>query len=293
MAYQLRVAGIGGILSLTALCALLLSGCNLGGTSAAVPKDESVYDRVIRTGVIRAAYISYPPACMKHAQTGEMSGIFVETLEKAAKNLGLKVDWTNEVGWSAQIEGLQRDQYDIVGSPVWANPNRGKLTTLSKPLYYSGIGIYVRKNESRFSDWRQINSPSVRIATIDGETGDLIARTQFSNAKRLSSPQDTNLSLKFLDITGNKADVFFTEPYFAYKFLESNRGTIKNIASDNPIRTLGNCYMFKKGEPEFKQMLDVALEDLLNSGYVDQLLDKYEPAKNTYYRVAQPYRIVK
>ena len=47
-------------------------------------------------------------------------------------------------------------------------------------------------------DWSKINSPDVRIATIDGETGDLIARTQFPNAKRVSLPQLTDISQLFL-----------------------------------------------------------------------------------------------
>jgi len=48
--------------------------------------------------------------------------------------------------------------------------------------------------------------------------------------------------------------------------------------------------MFKRGETEMKQMLDVAIEDLLNSGYVDELLNKYEGTANAFYRVARPYR---
>lgn len=273
---------------------LFISGCTGGGI--AQQKQESVYDRVIAAKKIRAAYLSYPPACIKDTKTGKLSGIFIETLEKAADNLGLSLEWTEEVGWGSQIEGLNTDRYDIVGSPVWANPNRGKLTTLSIPLYYSGIGIYVRKDEDRFrfaKDWGVLNDEKVRIATIDGETGDLIARTQFPRAQRVSSTQTTDISQKFLDITGNKADLFFAEPYFAYKFLESNPNTIKNIAAESPIRTLGNCYMFKRDQFELKHMIDVALEDLINSGFVDQLLDKYEPAPNTFYRVSKPYRIIK
>jgi polar amino acid transport system substrate-binding protein len=287
------IARLAGLVTLLFVIAAALSGCT-GPTTGGKASGASVYDRVIKSGTIRAAYLDYPPACMKDTKTGKLTGVFVETLEKAADNLGLKVEWTEEVGWGSQIEGLQTDRYDIVGSPVWANPNRGKLTTMSKPAYYSGIGIYVRKNDNRFdNDFSKINSPNVRIATIDGETGDLIARTQFPQAQRVSSPQTTEISQKFLDITGNKADVFFAEPYFGYKFLQTNPNSIKNIAAEKPIRVLGNCYMFKRGEFEFKHMLDVALEDLQNSGYVDGLLDKYEPAKNTFYRVALPYRIVK
>lgn len=220
-----------------------------------------------------------------------MSGIFVETLEKAAENLGLKVQWTEEVGWGAQIEGLEANRYDIVGSPVWANPTRGKLTTLSAPVYYSGIGVYVRADDDRFDNGLSgINSPNVRIGTIDGETGDLIARTQFPQARRVSLPQTADISELFLQITTNKADVIFAEPYFGHQFLQSNPNSVRNVAAARPIKVLGNVYMFRKGEEQLKQMLDVAIEDLINSGFVDQLLAKYEPAPGTFYRVAYPYR---
>lgn len=268
-------------------------GCKEGDGTGVAAK-ETVYERIMRTGKIRAAYITYPPAIVKDTATGELSGTFYETLEEVADNLELELDWTEEVGWGAQIEGLEADRYDIVGSPVWANPTRGKLTTMSRPIYYSGIGIYVRNGDARFDDdWRKINSPDVRIVTIDGETGDLIARTQFPEAKRVSLPQLTDISRLFLEVNTNKADVLFAEPYYGYKFLESNPDTVKNIAAERPIRVLGNCYMFKKGESQLKHMLDVAIEDLQNSEFVDHVIDKYEPAPNTFYRVTLPIRIVK
>lgn len=282
-----------GLLAIAPLAACSRAPSGDAPGAATVSAGGGVYERVMRTQTLRAGYITYPPALMRDS-SGKMTGIFVETLEKAAENLGLKVEWTEEVGWGSQIEGLESDRYDIIGSPVWANPTRGKLTTLSRPVYYSGIGVYVRQSEKRFStSLAAINDPKVRIATIDGETGDLIARTQFPKAQRVSLPQNADISQLFLEVSGNKADVLFAEPYYAYKFLESNPNSIKNIAADHPIRLLGNVYMVKKNEQQLKQALDVAIEDLLNSGYVDGLLDKYEPFKNTFYRVALPYRIAK
>ena len=280
------------ILLIAVFFVFLFPGCNTKGESDT--KQSTVYDRVIKSGKLRAAYITYPPALMKDTKTGKMSGIFVEALEKAAENMGLKVEWTEEVGWGSQIEGLQTDRYDIVGSPVWANPTRGKLTTLSVPIYFSGIGIYVRSNEKRFvGDWTKINSSEVKIGTIDGETGDLIARTDFPEAKRVSLPQLSDISQLLLEIVNKKSDLAFVEPYFAFEFLKTNKGTLKNIASDHPIRVLGNVYMMKKDEFQLKQALDIALQDLLNSGYIDKLVDKYEPEKGLFYRVAIPYRVAK
>lgn len=289
----------------TAFCILVLLTASILDTSctktdvtspqsaSAVEKPRSVYERVAAKKTLRAAYITYPPAVVRDSKTGKLTGTFVETLERAAENLGWKVEWTEEVGWGSQIEGLQADRYDIIGSPVWANPTRARLTTLSRPVYYSGIGIYVRAGDRRFArNSAAINEAKVRIATIDGETADLIARTQFPRAQRVSLPQLSDISEMFLQVTTGKADVAFAEPFFGVAFQKANPGSVANVAETTPIKTLGNCYMMKAGELQLKQALDVAIEDLQNSGFVDRVLDKYEPAPNTFYRVAQPYRVV-
>ena len=284
--FQMRL-----ILSLSLIVLASLASCRPApGDSATATKQENTYQRVVRTGVIRAAYLSYPPACMKDPKTGKLTGTFVEILEKIAENSGLKIEWTEEVGWGSQIEGLEAGRYDLVGSPVWANPTRGKLTTLSSPVYFSGIGIYVRSDDNRFdNDWTKINSPDARVVTIDGETGDLIARTQFPKAQRVSLPQLSDISQLFLEVSSKKADVLFAEPYFAKQYFKSNPANLKNIAAARPIRVLGNCYMAKKNEFQFKQLIDTALQDLLNSGYVTQVLAKYEGG-DTFYEVAKPYQ---
>ena len=274
--------------------AFLIAACEPNPSTVTAEKAASVYDRVMETQTLRAAYITYPPALMRDTETGEITGIFAEVLQKAADNIGLELIWTEEVGWGAQIEGLELDRYDIVGSPVWANPIRGTLTTLSDPVYYSGIGVWVRADDPRATnpDLSWINSPEVRIATVDGETGDLIARTVFPDAQRVSLPQLASISQKFLEVTSNKADVLFAEPYFALQFLESNPDSVVNAAAAAPIKVLGNVFMMKKNEGQMRQMIGVAVEDLLNSGFVDEVLDRYEPEPNTFYRVARPYRIV-
>lgn len=284
----------GRFFSLVFVFVFLLSGCT---PQAGGPKGESLYDRVINAGKIRVGYVVYPPGLIKDPNTGELSGIFYETLEAAGENLGIEIDWTEEVGWGSMIEGLQANRYDIIGSPVWANTSRAKIADFSTPLFYSGIGIYVRSDENRFGDnlaegagLAALNNPDIKISTIDGEMSSIIASSQFPEAETVSLTQLSDVSQLFLEVTQRKADVTFAEPFFAHEFLQNNPGTIKNIAQARPIRVFPNTMMFKRGEMEFKSMLNRALEEVINSGLVDEQLDKYEPFPGAFYRVAYPYR---
>lgn len=277
-------------LFLLPLLAVALTSCDKQTTAG--PQKTSLYDRVMKAGKIRAAYTLYQPGCLKD-ENGKLSGVFVETLEQAARNLNLTVEWTEEVGWETQIEGLNNDRYDMMGSSVWANPKRARLATLSIPLYFSPLYIYARKDDPKFNEklsLSALNSPDVRISTVDGGSGEVVAKEQFPKATRVGLPQMTDFGVSFMDVVHNKADIIIMEKFHAMKFLESNPDTIVNITPKTPLRVFGNCYEFKRGEVEFQNMLNVALTDLLTSGFVEQLLAKYEKYPDSQLRIAPPYR---
>ena len=273
-------------------CAVVLAASSQkAAETVSSPQHVSLYDRVMKSGKIRAAYTIYPPGCFKD-KNGKFRGVFVETLEEAAKNLGLAVEWTEEVSRGAQIEGLENDRYDIIGSAVWANPERAKLTTLSHPLYYSAFYIYARKDDPKFNEnirLAALDSPAVRIAMVAGSTAEAIAKAQFPNATRVTLPRRTDHGVSFVDVTNNEADIIIMEKSQAMKLLESIPGTIVNIKPSAPLRVIGNCYMFKRNELEFQNMLNSEINDLLTSGFVERQLEKYEKYPNSQLRIAPPY----
>jgi polar amino acid transport system substrate-binding protein len=277
-------------LIVVAIClSVLLSACT-SSSSVQTLKKESLYDRVVRTGKIRCAYVVYNPACLKDPNTGKLSGIGIDTLEMVAKKLGLTLEWVEEVGWGSMLEGLQTGRYDMIATTIWTNANRAKLVGFSKPLFYSPIFAYGRKGDNRFRNHLDlINSEKVKIATVDGETGQVIADADFPNAKRLSLPQMSDISQDLLNVATNKADVSFAEPCIAERYLRNNPGTIQNIDPDHPIRVFPNCWMFNRGEFEFKSMIDTVLDEVINSGALDKIIGKYEEGPNLIYKVALPY----
>src|ERR1044072_6971380 len=135
---------------------------------------RSLYERVLQTGVIKIGYTIYPPGVIK-GEDGRPRGIAVDVLNEVASRLNLKAEWAEEVGWATQIEGLDANRYDIIGTAVWPNPKRARLTTLSKPLFYTPLYLYARSNENRFPagfDLNELNKETVRISAIEGATAE-------------------------------------------------------------------------------------------------------------------------
>lgn len=280
-----------GKLGILALAACLIAGCQ---PQSATPKNQQVqtaYDRVIQTGTIRLGYVPYPPGLIKDPNTKKITGIFAEVLEEAAHNLDLKVEWTEEVGWGTMVEGLKANRYDMIGSPVWPLSQRAKLADFTVPVYYGGLAAYVKADDHRFDgNVALLNDPSVKIATIDGEVTDNIARYDFPKAQRVSQPQSTEIASLLKTVTSGRADVTFVEPFVALEFVKNNPNSLREPVPGRALCLYPNTYMLYRDQGHFKSMLDNAIMELVNNGFVDRVLDKYEPAKGAFYRRALPYR---
>lgn len=274
-----------------ALVIPLFAACQFAGVKP-VESAPSVYDRVMQQGKIRCGYVVYDPGCLKDPNSGRLSGIGVEALERVADKLGLKVEWTEEVGWGSMIEGLQTNRYDIIATPIWTNANRAKIVDFSTPLFFSPIYVYVKSGDKRLNakNLNSLNSAQFSIATVDGETAEIIAREDFPKAKTVSLPQLSDISQLLLTVSSGKADVAFSEPAVVAAFIKNNPQTIQIVATERPLRVFANCWMFRRGQMEFKNMLDTVLGQLANSGELDQIIGRYESTKGSLLRIALPYQ---
>lgn len=272
--------------------ALIVGGCSQGAQSekqAASSRPRS-YDRVVSTGVLRAGYLAYPPGSMKDPNTGKLTGVHIEALERAAAAMGLRVEWVEASGWGSIVEDVRTGRVDVIGSPVWANSTRGKFAAFTHPLFWSGICIYVRTDDHRF-DTRAgaINDPGIRIATIDGEMSDIVAKADYPNAQRVSLPQNSDNSVMLENVASGRADVVFVEPYIAQLYLRNHPNALRNITPTTPIRVFPNSMMVPIDDPALLSMLNIAIDELANSGVVDQLVRKYVPEAGAFYPNAKPY----
>ncbi len=235
---------------------------------------ESAYQRILRTGTIRCGYATWPPFMRKDPNTGELSGFNHDIFTEIGKELGLKIEWTEEVGFGNYIEGLNAGRYDVMCQTVWPDPGRFKKATITLPAHYHKVYVVVRADDHRFDDgFDKLNDPSFKAAAIEGDITETIARTDFPNATLDSLPQSADASQLFLDVASNKADATFVDYGFFKDYDKNNPGKLK--IAGKVLRVYGSVFSVKQGEMELKALLDDVIIALTNNGKLAAILKRY------------------
>ena len=287
MQVHFKLKTIAGYVSCASAILLLATGCT---SSVSNHQRETALNRVLKSGKIRCSYLVYSSYFRKNPNTGKMTGIFYDVMEEIGKDSGLQIDWVEEVGFQTIFPGLDTDRYDVFAAGLWPNTSRAKAASFTVPVNYSAITAWVRPDDHRFdNNLSLIDSPSIKIATIDGAMEDLIAKTSFPNATRVSLPELSPFVQNLLNVADKKADVTFAEPMVVAEFLKTNKNKLRQIGADKPIRIFGNCLAVKTGETELRDFLNVAILEIVQDGRVDKILKRYESSPNYFYPLARPY----
>lgn len=293
LVYNAQVKRLLAFAIVAVLGAVCLAACQsqVGSVSPHAPR-ETALQRVLKSGTIRCSYLLYASYFKKDPNTGKLSGIFHDVMEEIGKNANLKIDWVEEVGFQTIFPGLETNRHDVFAGGLWPNTSRAKAALFTVPVNYSAITAWVRPDDHRFDrDISLIDSPSVKIATIDGAMEDLIAKSSFPKAQRVSLPELSPFVQNLLNVTHKKADVTFAEPQVVAEFLKTNKGALRQIGADKPIRIFGNCLAVKTGETDLRDFLDVALREITYDGRVEKILKRYESSSDDFYPIAPPYTV--
>lgn len=239
---------------------------------------ETAAERVVRTGVLRCGYATSPPVLVKDPNTGKLQGSDVEIMNAIGQKLGLKVEWAEEVGWGNFIEGLRGKRYDAMCGTLWPDAARIKFLALTRPVYYDRMLAYARVGDTRFDgNIESINSPTVSIAVVDGDASADFARQRFPQAKILALPQMAVVADMFMSLTSKKADIIFMDPVRSAEFQKNNPNQIAPVENVDPVQVIGTSFGVEASENRLRDMLDAALRELINNGFVAHELAKISP----------------
>lgn len=270
------------------LMVLLLVVCCT--TPFAANAQESVFERVTRTGVIRCGYFTWSPFLMIDPNTKQASGIYHDVIEEIGKKLNLKIEWTEDTGQSNPFEGMKTGRFDMFCGPITPTPDRAKQVGFSRPFFYIPYYAYTRADETRFKTAANINDPKTKIAVIDGEFAYEIVKRDFPKASLLTLPAMSDGSSVMMSVTTKKADIFLNDSAATAVFMDKNPGQVK-IATREPLRTLAAVIVLPQNDLAFKTMVDTVLDQLLEDKFVDSVIAKYALKDSSFLPVAKGYAI--
>ena len=235
---------------------------------------HDTYSRVMQSGILRAAYGEYAPVFQK--QGPQFSGIFYEIICRFAEKLGVQIDWVEETGYGVVIEGLAEGRFDIFSSATWPTPERHKKAALSRPIYYSDVGVWVRANGPlAHEDWITLNDPQYSIAVTQGDITHEICLTDFVFSKWIRAPQLGRVKALLDFVADGRADATMVEQMTYDAYADQLSTPLVNIAHDKPIRRYPNSFLVGNNQHDFLDILDRFLEELAESGEVETIMRKY------------------
>ena len=235
---------------------------------------HDTYSRIMQSGILRAAYGEYAPVFQRTGS--QFSGIFYEIICGFAEKLGVKIDWVEETGYGVVIEGLAEGRFDIFGSATWPTPERHKKAALSRPIYYSDVGVWVRADSPlAHEDWITLNDPQYSIAVTEGDITHEICLTDFVFAKWVRAPQLGRVKALMEFVADGRADATMVEQMTYDAYADQLSRPLVNIAREKPIRRYPNSFLVGNNQHDFLDILDRYLEDIAASGEVENIMRKY------------------
>jgi ABC-type amino acid transport substrate-binding protein len=262
------------ILLLLLLCVfcgalVLLSGCN-----ARRSPSVSVVDTIRASKTLHAAYVVYPPFVTKDANTGRLSGYFIDLMQKIADYGKFGVSY-EEATWGSMIAGLDSHHYDIVVSGIFPTIQRSFSAEFARPIMYVGLSAAVRSGPGTVQ-WTEKNleEPGLRVAVVNGEVGYEYAK-QFLPRAKLIVLDTADISRAPAEVLYGRADVAIAESITIEEFAQHNPG-LKALFTDDPLEVFGSTFMVRRGDPDWVSFLNTSIDFLQASGFLKKLDREYK-----------------
>ncbi len=232
-------------------------------------------DRVQKTKVLRVSFSNYPPALIYDKEYNNFSGIFYEVIIAISRKYGWQVRFTEEVGYGVIIDGLNSNRFDIFGNTIWPTTERKEQASFSSSLYLSSVFAWIHKD-------KVISDISLcRIVIKENDISHSIALADYPNNRLVYAPQLSYPVDLLRLVASDKGDITFNDSYLAEFFNKSSDIKVSKL-SELPIREYENTFMFKKDDTSLRDLFNMEIIEMKNSGFIKELIRKYTGSIDTF-----------
>lgn len=236
----------------------------------------TAYDHVKQTGEIRCSYAALYPYVIVDPNTKQLSGIFYDAMNEIGKRTGMKVAWTEEVGFGNINQGFETGRYDAFCSGLWPSGVRSPYSAFSDAIVYDIVSGWVRPDDHRFDNNQldKLNDSANTVVAIEGDTTMSIAQNMFPHAKLMPISQSQPTTDSYLAVATGKADVVFGTVTNIMQYVKTNPGALRQVDAP-PARVIPLTIGYPEGDLRLKNMIDPVIAEMQDDGFIRRTVARY------------------
>ncbi|MDO8948096.1 MAG: transporter substrate-binding domain-containing protein [Desulfocapsaceae bacterium] len=259
----------------TLMIACLLPGCaQMGQTTKA--SSSPVMDRVISQGELRVGVSGDMPPMNFLTKEDKVIGMDVDLATMIADGMGVKLN-VQRIDFSGLLPALESGSIDMIVSNMTMTPDRNLQVAFVGPYFISGKAFLTKGSSvAQAKGLPDINSGQFTFVALKESTSEEVIREGAPQAKLLtSSTQDEAIQM----VIDGKADAMIADypicVIAAYRNPEAGLVSVEAPITYEPIGIA-----VAKGDPHLLNWLSNFLDSLENSGYMNELREKWFAQSN-------------
>ncbi|RXJ86300.1 transporter substrate-binding domain-containing protein [Arcobacter sp. CECT 8985] len=229
---------------------------------------KSTLNQILQSGELRVGLDpGYMPFEMKDKR-GRLIGYDIDLAKIMAKEMGVKLKIVPTT-FDGIIAGLLTGKFDIIIAGMTITQKRNSKINFTDPYLVIGQTILLNKKyKDEIKSAKDLDNEKYIITAKLGQTGEIVARKFFKNAK--INTFDTE-SEAVSEVLNNKAVAFVNDQPYNAVFM-TGKGKNKLIHLDKPLTYEPLAFAIKKGDPDFLNWLNNFLRQIKN----DKVQNIYE-----------------
>ncbi len=213
---------------------------------------------------------TFPPFEMPGEDVDEIIGFDIDLIKAIAEDQGFNVE-IRKLGFDGLIMALQSGNIDIAASGMSIKPDRLEEVDFSDPYIDAGLAIAVSEDDDQIKGKDDLKGKSVAVQI--GTTGADKAQELKDEGLIADIKTFDTVDVVVMELMSGGVDAIINDLPVTQAYMAAQPGKIKIVGEALASDSYG--FAVKKGNKELLKKINAGLENVIESGKYDELIEKY------------------
>ena len=200
------------------------------------------------------------------ADPKKVIGFEAEIAQALAAQMGLRLQFFQN-NWGGLVQGLERQDYDIVVNGLEITPERRREVNFSVPYYVTSETLTVKQENASIHELKDLEHK--RVGTLTASLAQRILTEQSFPMELKTYDQEVHI---YNDLTFDRLDAVLLDDPIALYYAKPN-AALKAVGP--PVGRLEYGIATRKADPQFSDAVNAALQTLIANGTLRRILERW------------------